>query len=117
MLKFLSSIGGAKWWLLAIAITAAASFAGGYQRATRLAEGILADRVLEAYDKGAAAQKRWDDAQHKKAMADYIRRTEANQKRDRVAEEIISQVPVLVPHNDACTISAEAMKALNEVIK
>lgn len=118
--KLLGSVGslfGSYWvWLIVIAVVAAGAFGLGYERATSLAENKLVSAQMEMYAKGVTAQKNFDDGQFKVSSADFARRHAADVKRLKNLQTILDNLPVLVPRQDACSISPEAMKKLNEVV-
>jgi hypothetical protein len=108
---------GAKWWLLAIAVTAAASYGIGYIAAQKHSEGVLADKVMEGYARGVEAQRKFDEKDRQDAREDAAKREAANETREAKLREIIATLPTLVPRNAACKLSVDAVKRLNEVAK
>lgn len=111
----LSFLGGAQYWLIAIAVASAVAFGGGYWTATSQAENKLIAATAEAYSKGTAAQQKYDAAALKAAKADFNKRAAANKKRDDFFNTVLPTLPTLVPEVKECTYSADAMKKLNEV--
>jgi len=111
------TVGGAKYWLIAIAAVAVVSFGLGYVRASKSAEGILADRVASATAEGAKAQHDSDEKDWAVAKIDFTKRTAADLLRNQKVITITKEIPILVPQDKACELSANAMKALNEVTK
>lgn len=101
----------------AIALASALLFAfgGGFWLATSQAENKLIAATQTAYAQGTTAQAKYDAAEFVAAQADFAKRTAANQQRDTVVAAIEKDLPTLVPEVTACTVSAEAMKRLNEV--
>lgn len=106
-----------KYWLIAIAVATVVAFGSGFFLATSQAEDKLVAGAAEAYSKGTDAQARYDAGEFKKAQADSARRQVADEKRDTVVAAIEQAIPTLVPPVAACTVSAEAMKRLNEVVQ
>lgn len=119
--SLLGSVGGffgSYWvWLLVIAGAFIAGGALGYERATSIAEDKLVAAQMEMYAKGAAAQKKFSDGQFALATADFNKRHAADLVREAALKAALANVPTLVPRVDACVVSPEAMKALNEVAR
>lgn len=101
--------------LIAIVVALVISFGSGYFIATSQAENKLVTAAQEAYAQGTTAQAKYDAAEFAAAQADYQKRLAANQKRDTVVAAIEQDLPTLVPEVAACSVSADAMKRLNEV--
>lgn len=101
--------------LIAIAVALVISFGSGYFLATSQAENKLVTATQTAYAQGTTAQAKYDAAEFVAAQADFAKRAAANQKRDTVVAAIEKDLPTLVPEVATCTVSAEAMKRLNEV--
>ena len=109
--------------LLAAVAALAIAFGGGFWLATSQAENKLVAAATEAYDSGTKAQQAFDAGQMKKAQADFQARLAANTKRNAVVASVEQAVhPVdtsiasIVPQQQACTVSADAMKRLNDLV-
>lgn len=100
---------------IALLAALAAAFGGGYYMAVSQAEKNMLTATAEAYTNGTKAQQAYDAGVYKKAQLDFLKRQAANQKRDEVVAAIEKDIPTIVPKVEACTVSAEAMKRLNEV--
>jgi hypothetical protein len=111
-----SFLSGAKYWLIGCGIACVIAFGAGYYKATSMAEDKLITATASAYANGTAAQKKKDDGDYKVALADAIKRKGLDDARHVRIQTIIERLPALVPAKTECTISADAMKALNEVV-
>lgn len=108
---------GAKYWLIAILFVGMAAYGFGYRSASITAQEVLAEKVLEGYNAGVAAQRKFDAAQFNLASKDFEARLKAEKARKDKVTEIIREVEKLVPRVEACTVSPEAMRKLNEVVQ
>ncbi len=108
---------------MAVFVACFLSFGGGFWLATSQTENKLITAASEAYDRGTAAQQAFDAGNRKKAQADFLKRQAADKVRDdklaALEQDVHPTDPMvapLVPHVEACTVSADAMKRLNEVV-
>lgn len=113
----MSFVGGAQYWLIAIAVATALAFGGGYYVAVSQAEKLQLQAVQDAYTKATTAQAKYDAAALKAAKADFDKRVKAAAHRDDVFNSILPTLPTLVPDVKECTYSPEAMQKLNEVVQ
>lgn len=109
-----SFITGAKFWLIAVALTGAVAFAGGWYSGSTHEAGIMAKAAVQAAQVAQAAQAKKDAADWKIAKADYEKRLAVNQKADVVYQTIYRDRVKLVPNPTKASVSAAAMKALND---
>jgi len=110
-----SFIGGAKFWLIGLAVATAAAFGLGFWLATSQVEDKLISAQTEAAAIGMKVQKEFDDKQFATAQADFGKRYKLLEARKAKVQIITNRIETLVPKVAACTYSADAMKALNEV--
>lgn len=101
----------------ALAAIVVVSFGAGYGIATSQAENKLVTATQEAYAQGTTAQAKYDATQFVAAQADFTKRHAADEKRNTVVAAIERDLPTIVPEVAACSVSAEAMKRLNEVVQ
>lgn len=106
-------IGGAKFWLIGLALATIAAFGAGYYYATQGVETKLIAAQVENFNRGVAAQKNFDDEAFEIASTDADKRHRDDLTRQKKLQALLNNL--LVPRVDACVVSPEAMKALNEV--
>ncbi len=109
-----SFLSGAKVWLIAIALATVVAFATGWYSGSTHEARIMADAATHAAEQARKAQSDKDDADWAKAKADYDKRhSEDAAANDRLAQ-LLAKRHILVPNPKKVTVSAEAMKALND---
>lgn len=114
-----SLLGGAQYWLLAMAVTSVAAGAFGYyegnaQVITKVINASNA-QIAAAHDDATKAQADRDAKDFAADRADYERRLASAQSRAAALQAALNHLPKLVPHQAECKVSAEAMKSLNAV--
>lgn len=103
---------GNRVMLLVIALAAVSIFALGYTAGVKTIARINAHELATARSEAAKAQKERDDADWALAKADMEARHQTELTRSERVRVIRETVKVRVPGK--CSISADAMKALND---
>lgn len=106
-----------KYLLIGAAVAIIAAFGAGWFFAKGNSEDKLIAAQLEYYDKGIAAQRKFDGAQFVANQVDFDRRFKVLQAQKQRVITIEKEVEKLVPRVDACMVSPEAMKRLNDVVE
>lgn len=107
-------VAGAKFWLIACALTAAVAGATGYFVATGQAEKHMATAITEASAKATKAQSDQDAKDFAVTRADFAKRLAEANRRGPAAATIYKDRIILVPHQEACKVSKDAMHMLND---
>jgi hypothetical protein len=108
--------GSSLYWLIGAVAALAAATCFGYYEGTSQAETKMAEAQTVMYNAGVTAQKNFDDTQFKNDKADSDKRHAADLGRQAMLKAALDKLPTLVPVNAACTVSAVAMKSLNDVV-
>ena len=113
-----SFLGGAKYWLIALAVSNIATGAIFYYKGSDhvLTKTINATtaQLVSARAEGAAAQSKQDADDQASTKADYEKRLAADAKRNAALEALLKNKPILIPHNAVCLVSKATMSLLND---
>lgn len=109
-----SFLGGAKVWLIILAVSVAASGAGGWYLGSTHESKIMANAAVQAADIARKSQSDKDSKDWAADKADYeTRLTFANDAANALAS-LKDKRHTYVPNPTKATITADAMKALND---
>lgn len=105
-----------KFLLIGAALAAASAFGAGWYFATQDVENRLIAAQQAMYDKGVAAQRKYDAKQFADNKLDFAARMKILSAQKRKVITIEKEIKTLVPRMESCVVSPDAMKRLNDVV-